>query len=265
VGFEALEVHYWTRPVPGVAEKETTALLKAVDEYREFVREHRAILSDSWQDAALRLEQEKAVSEIRERGEVDESRPNVFDEWARERPRLLARLEVMRDEINRLDRIATAAIREQAPAEVGPATQRARDALVAYEDAINALARAAADAKAALTHANNVQTIVRTGSHSRAGASFGIHVFGGREDTAVNHAREALANARKYAARVLNGGVRYVPGQTVTFITAGGRQVTKTIDAHGADRLNAGDLDSVRLLLALDKTAVPVMEVGLDG
>ncbi|MEW2359215.1 hypothetical protein [Spirillospora sp. NPDC029432] len=254
------EPYYGTRAIPGVADAETDALFAALDDYRDFVNEHGDILSDAWQARALAMEQEKCAAELRENGAVDDKRPTVLDDWTRERPRILARLDVMRDGIRRLDNAARKAIREQVPAEVGPATLRANEAVAAYEAAIAALARAASDAKAALKHAHTVQTLVATGHFPRNG-NVAYLAFGGGDDIAVSHARDALMSVRQSAARILHGGVRYVPGQTVTFSLSGGRMVERVLDAEGASRMNANNMESVRLLLELDKSAVPVMDI----
>ncbi|WP_433331842.1 hypothetical protein [Spirillospora sp. CA-294931] len=249
---------YSTYLVPGLGDVEADALIAKVQEFDDIVSEHREMLSADWQTAAMARETELAEKEIRETGKVSAKRTSVVAQWATERSHVRARLNIMRDEVRALDRAAYAAIRSDVVAANGPAVERVKSAIAAYEDAVSAMARAAAEVKSAVTHAHTVQGVLRNGTVPRGSADFGHLALGGMDDNAVYEAREAVKVVKQRAARILSGGVRYVAGQEVVFSMEGGL-VQRTLDAEGAAYMNQNDMDSVRLLLSLDASAVPVI------
>jgi hypothetical protein len=195
---------YPTSPyIPGIAEAETEALSDAVERYEDVLEEYRDVLADDWQDRAIARESALTAQEIKANGKRDGKRQPELTTASVQRAEALAKLDVLRAEVHRLDSAAKDAIRAQAPTEVGPATEQVREHLAAYAAAIEALDTAKREGARALMRAVTLRHIADGGSvHLDPGANAGDHAFGSA-DYVVAQAREQLERAQAYAARTL--------------------------------------------------------------
>ncbi|GLY81575.1 hypothetical protein [Actinoallomurus iriomotensis] len=192
--------------IPGIAEAEAEALADAVERYEDALEEYRDVIADDWQDRAIARETALTAREVAENGKRDDKRPPELTTASVKRAEALARLGVIRAEVSRCDTAAKDAIREQVPADVAPSAERVRDALAAYEAAIEALVKAEREAREALSRAVAIRHIADGGSlHQDPGVFAGDHAFGSAS-TAVAQAREVLIRAQNYATRKV--GVR---------------------------------------------------------
>jgi hypothetical protein len=189
--------------IPGIAEAESDALSAAVERFEDVLEENRDVLADDWQDRAIARESALTAAEIEQHGKRDSKRAPELTTASVQRAEALAKLNVLRAEVQRLDSAAKDAIREQAPAEVGPATEQVREHLAAYAAAIEALDTAKREGSRALMRAVTLRHIADGGSiHADPGVDAGDHAFGSA-DYVVHQAREQLERAQAYAARTL--------------------------------------------------------------
>lgn len=240
--------HYNLRPIDGVATPETDALFAKVHEYEDLVLQHRDLLADDWRDRAMALDQAEVRDLLTEGKAVPASRKTVLARWERERPEILARLDLLRNEVARLDRIAMKAQTDGVADAWGPAAEEVQtlaDELQAHREALQ---RTASRLTVALDRATLIKTVATTGVRPR-------HVQAGMValdplDGVLNAFDEMMARRiRPRVERLVKPG-NYLVGDTVLFSTA--HQVfPRVLDEAGAEALNRNDL-SPEVLARLD-------------